>query len=153
MKSKLFCLAIATWSVAVYASSNVGYLACVGPAPLRFLGLWQPSTNHFVLPIPVDPEPEAVIPETPKTKPLASVPPIMPPPALAPTVTEARSGPPQQMSEPMPQDGVVSPQMFLKYFSKTTNGTTSIVAPYGFTPPKAVDPSTQGSKATLSSSP
>jgi hypothetical protein len=60
-----------------------------------------------------------------------------PPPEPAAVTNEVSSASP----EPQRSDEVVSPQMFLKYFSKGTNGhnSTTVVAPLDFNPPKTGD--------------
>jgi hypothetical protein len=46
---------------------------------------------------------------------------------------------------------VVSPQMLLKYFTKSTNSTASAATPLDFTPPKAAG--TPPSRATYETGP
>jgi hypothetical protein len=44
---------------------------------------------------------------------------------------------------PVPPDAIVSPQMLIKYFTLSTNGTgMSAAAPVGFTPPTVAVPGT-----------
>jgi hypothetical protein len=61
----------------------------------------------------------------------------------------ATSGSPQDTTRP---EDVVSPQMLLQFFNKSTNGpANSVVAPIEFTPPKAPEPPT--SKGSYSTGP
>jgi hypothetical protein len=150
MKLKLSSWLIATWAMGACASPQIGYLACVGPAPLRFASVMRFSTNHFTMPLPVeDPKVEMPLPKVVTPAPPTQLGPTQPPVAIQDPVPA-----PQPFVQSAQPDGVVSPQMFLKYFNKPingTNGTTSFVTPYGFTPPRTIEPS--GSKATYSNGP
>jgi hypothetical protein len=138
----IFACALAVASVAAAGS---GYLACVGPAPLRFREVPPPVTNQVVLAVP-DPEPVATIASP---APFGPMPELRPPSSEPPAITnEAASAIPDTTS---PEE-VVSPQMLLKYFNKSTNGaSSSVVMPMGFTPPKSPEP--PASKATYSTGP
>jgi hypothetical protein len=144
----IFLVLIGSLSLAALAAASPGYLPCIGPASLRFRPVPAPVTNQFVLPAPEPlPEPAAIAPKPEIPTPPAPV--IVPPEPAAVTnqVSSAPAGSP-------PPDEVVSPQMLLRYFSKSTNGTSSgIIAPMDFTPPKAVDPASSSSKATYSTGP
>jgi hypothetical protein len=104
--------------------------------------------------MPVLVKPPELLPElpklsTPKSLPLdqqvSSLPSGTPPtPAVAPT-------PASPQFAPASVDAVVSPQMLLKYFDKSTNGGGSVLAPVEFLPPKAVAPNQ--SSATFSTGP
>jgi hypothetical protein len=79
---------------------------------------------------------------------------IVPPPAVEPVVMEAASDTNQIQSLTLPSnpDEVVSPQMLLRYFNKSTNGASaSVIAPMEFTPPPAAP--APSSKASFSTSP
>lgn len=150
-RSRLCFILLSTFSAAALASADTGYLPRVGPAPLRFQSVPKPATNHYLLP-PREPVPEP--------QPVAAKSEVKPP---APAVTASAPGEttvissqiPASATEPDPVPGrsedVISPQMLLRYFSKSTNGTsTSIVAPIQFTPPKTETPP---SKASFTTSP
>jgi hypothetical protein len=129
-------------AIAGLAAASPGYLACVGPAPLRFRPVPLPFTNQVVLPAP-DPEPVATISSPVPFGPM----PELPPPSAEPVaiINQATSGIPDTTR---PEE-VVSPQMLLKFFNKSTNGaSSSVVVPMGFTPPKSPEP--PASKATYS---
>jgi hypothetical protein len=150
-----FCTLFVMVSLGILAVSPIhaadpGYLPRIGPASLRFRSVPTAATNQLVLSAP-EPDPEAELePTAPKDdKPTAAtIPAPTPTPAPAAIVNEVSSGP----TEPTPPDEVVSPQMLLKYFNKSTNGTSStVIAPLDFTPPKPVEPNS--SKATYSTGP
>ena len=134
-------------------AADPGYLPRIGPTPLRFRPVPLPMTNQLALPAPAsdpeaEPEPEPTAPKDDKPTAAATTPAPSPAPAPAAVVNEVSSGP----SEPTQSDEVVSPQMLLKYFNKSTNGTSStVIAPLDFTPPKPVEPNS--SKATYSTGP
>ncbi len=140
----LLCLA-----VPALAWSGPGYLATVGPAPLRF---WSPV---HVKPAPVAVNtntPPAVAAQTPAPDPydfLAAFgsPTSVPVPApMQPATTNVDMNAASQTQAPQPGD-VVSPQMLLKYFNKNTNGTGSgIIAPLNLSP--ANNPTPPPSSAT-----
>ena len=132
-------------------SPGSGYLRIVGPVALRFLPVPAPVTNQFVLPPPPPPVLEIKVDTN------APVFPPVPASAHEEITNEASSAPPPPLPEPPRQDEVVSPQVFLKYFNKGTNGignngtngvSTTVVAPLDFNPPKA--PDIAPSKATFS---
>jgi len=139
------CFAVAgILSAAALASADPGYLPRVGPASLRFRPAPQPATGHFVLPpLEVAPEPPPVA-VTPAAKPTA--------PAVtnsAATETTVISSEIPAAPEPARADDVVSPQMLMRFFSKSTNGTaTSVIAPIQFTPPKAETPPSKAAFTT-----
>ena len=127
-----------------FGASGPGYLATVGPAPLRFFSLPKPAPA----PAPAATAPaDANLPEMPNPYDVinafnsnvnarASVPmPTTPQPEQTPNVDmNAATQPPQ------PGD-VVSPQMLLKYFNKSTNGTgTGIIAPMDLSNPQPTQP-------------
>src|SRR5271157_5705040 len=125
---------IAALSVADAASPGPGWLPLVGPAPLRFSPALRPFTNRVVLPVPVPaPEPAPVAFQAQKAPPSRSLPPASSapqPPAVIPAQPPVESSPP---------DAVVAPQLFLKYFTKSTNSAAPVSAPLDFNPPKAAE--------------
>jgi len=143
-------VALAASSVAVLATPFSGYLPQVGPPSLRFRAISQPVTNQFVAEIPApEPEPEPLVTNkldksdiTPVNLKAVST------PEPSATVNETATTTP----DVTPSEEVVSPQMFLKYFSKSTNGTSAtVIAPMDFTPPHAVEP--PSSRATYTTGP
>jgi hypothetical protein len=131
-QSLLFVL-IGSLIATVAGSPGPGYLALVGPAAFRFAPVARPCTNRFVLPAPV---PVPVPAPVPLQIEKAPTPPL---PAPAPAVTNqgAASDATQPPVGSAPADGVVSPQMLLRFFNKSTNNPASVIAPLDFTPPKA----------------
>jgi hypothetical protein len=116
-----------------------GYLPTVGPASLRYQIIPPMVTNQVVLPPPPAPVAEVVEPPAP----------VAPAPKAPPVITNVGSSAPELAH---PED-VVSPQMLLKYFNKSTNGSSlGIVAPLNFTPPKTAEPA-PASSATYSTGP
>ncbi len=152
----LYCLILGCLAVATTGISNPGYLAIVGPVPLRFERVPRPPAKKFVLPIP-PPEPVADQPKMP-TKPLPSSTlsehvasgPATPPPPAPPQMGPAG----QSALAPAPQEGAISPQMLLKFFNKTATSTnsTSVIAPMDFSPPGITAPPPP-SAATIAPSP
>jgi|HubBroStandDraft_2_1064218.scaffolds.fasta_scaffold402347_2 hypothetical protein len=139
--------------------ADTGYLARTGPLPLRFRE-----------------EPPAIIKHINASFPPPFLPPYFPPPTLIslptpsmpatpPDTSQATNDPPlpgattngaalefvarRLVDDPAPPagpDGIVSPQMLLKYFTTSTNGSpkagrnpvsVGVIAPLGFTPPMA----------------
>jgi hypothetical protein len=126
---------IAFLGVVAAASTGPGYLPRVGPVPLRFSPAPRPRLNRFVLPVPAPaPEPVPVVSQVEKAPPAHSLllPPISPEPPAG-----VLAQPPVDSSPP---DTVVSPQMLLKFFSKSTNTAPSGGAPVDFNPPKTAGP-------------
>jgi hypothetical protein len=122
----------AALSLAAAASSGPGWLPRVGPTPLRFSPAPRPCAKQFVLPVPVPaPEPAPVVSKADKAPPASSAP---EPPAVILQAGNSMAQPPVESSPP---EAVVSPQMLLKYFTKSTNGAASTAAPLDFTPSKA----------------
>jgi hypothetical protein len=139
------------------ASSGPGYLATVGPAPLRFWSPSKPKPAPAVTDAPspaVSNEPATPNPydflaafgaPTPVTAPMPDVTNAVPPAA---SVDMNAATQPPQPDAPQPGD-VVSPQMLLKYFNKNTNGTgTGIIAPINMSVPN--NPTPPPSSATYS---
>jgi hypothetical protein len=129
------------------AWTGPGYLATVGPAPLRF---WSPARPQPA-PVATNTPPPVVSAQTGTPDPydyLAAFgsPTTVPMPQTTSNVEmNAASQPPQQPGALQPvasqpgalQPGdVVSPQMLLQYFNKNTNGTgAGIIAPVNLSAP------------------
>ena len=132
------------------SSPSKAYLQRIGPAPLRFSEP-KPPQVFFTNSAP------AVVAKNESGPADADVPDFLAPPtSLTPVeigqaVTyTAKSAPVSQLSQPAE---VVSPQMLLKYFNKSTNGSvTGVVMPVEFAAPQpsAAPPS---SSATYSTTP
>ncbi len=137
--------------VSVFGSGDPGYLPVVGPAALRFRAAFM-ATTHLANPVqPEITEPESVLigPET--LDPLNAA-------TNEVSAVAERSVPviPHYPipAEPSPTGEVVSPQMLLKYFTKSTNGTGAGAIgpmPMNFTPPPPAQ--APSSKASYSTSP
>jgi len=127
-----------------FAAAEPGYLPRVGPAPLRFRAEMPAATHHFVLP-PAEPEPVAAVASP---VPFGPMPELPPPTETAAITNQATSAVP----DAIPPEDIVSPQMLIKFFNKSTNGApSSVITPYGFTPPRVSEP--PASKATYSTGP
>ncbi len=123
----------------VSGQANVGYLPTVGPAPLRFRPDYKAAIHIVATHTAEVAQPSApVLPVTVPT-------PILTPAVAEPTPAVAQ---PVATVEPSRPDGVVSPQMLLKYFGRGTNAEATAGAPLGFTPPRQVEP--PSSKASYS---
>ena len=122
-----------------------GYLPQVGPASLRYRPLPQPAARQISqrilfecpaaapLPPPSVTLPVPTAPAAPATVPV----PVTNPPAVE---YDARDFGGAAMRMPRP-DLMISPQMLIKYFTPSTNGSgTGAGAPVGFTPPTAAPP-------------
>jgi hypothetical protein len=118
--------------------ANLAYLPAVGPAPLRFQPDFKP-VKHIVATPPPEPA-QAAAPVAP-----AKAQPVAPTPAPEPTPVVVQ---PAAVVEPPKPDGVVSPQMLLKYFNRGTNADAATSPPAGFTPPGQIEP--PSSKASYS---
>lgn len=104
---------------------SIGYLAKVGPAPLRFKAPAKMPEEILPLPPLAMEEPPAPPPEEMGPPP----PPVMPVVAAEP---EPEPPPQQPVVQPPP---ILSPQMLVPFFSRVgTNDVTAIV-PYQFSPP------------------
>jgi hypothetical protein len=156
-------LGIVFLTLPALASTGPGYLATVGPAPLRF---WSPSkpkpapaaspavSNEAATPNSYDflaafgaPTPaSAPAPDATNAPPAAST--DMNAASQAPQFNAPQQGAPQ-FNAPQPGD-VVSPQMLLQYFNKnTTNGVgAGIIAPMNMSVPN--NPTPPPSSATYS---
>jgi len=132
------CLIICL-SIAVCAwGDDSGYLRVVGPAPLRFRPTPRPISTPLVPPPEASPAPTMPAVATPD---FSVVPNLLPmPTAPAPVTFQAPPAATTETNaviEPPRAEEVVSPQMLLKYFNKSTNGnTTGVIAPIQFAPPQ-----------------
>jgi hypothetical protein len=145
-------LPVLTLGVAsVFASADPGYLPVVGPAALRFRAASMATAN-----LPISARPEITEPESVLIRPET----LDPLNAVTNEVSAAAERPEPVLphnpipAEPVPSGEVISPQMLLKYFTKSTNGTGAGVLgpmPLNFTPPPPSQ--TPSSKATYSTSP
>lgn len=133
-----------------------GYLAVVGPAPLRFAKPPKIPDAKFNLPMP---PPLANQPDLSDL--ISKIPPLNPPPpapvrtVVQPVVVVQPPGQPQAPLAPAVQDGVVSAQMLLKYFDKASTNAApggAVVAPLEFNPPQMAPPPNQSS-ASFSTGP
>ena len=145
-------IAIASLALLACAWVDRGYLAAIGPAAAavqRAADGCPPQVIHSA------PAASAIGTRTsetrrrPKPRRFAD-----PPPSAA--VTPEPSARTNEVSsvhvEPDRPEEVVSPQMLIKYFNKSTNGvTSSVILPADFTPPKPAEP--PSSKATYSIGP
>jgi hypothetical protein len=66
-------------------------------------------------------------------------------------ILQAGNGTAQPPVESSPPEPVVSPQMLLKYFTKSTNSMAPAASPIDFNPPKSVE--APPSRATYETSP
>ena len=165
-------------SVAV-VSADTGYLERTGPLPLRFRDSPPPMVRQIGAAFPPPFLPPYFPPPVMVSLPTPSMPPTPPEtsqttndPVLPVAVTNGAAlefNARQLVDDPpaptMP-DGLVSPQMLLKYFRTSTNGSPKevrngssmgLIAPLGFTPPLVTEPAPPpppppSSKATYSTS-
>ena len=133
-----------------------GYLPVVGPPPLRFRSPPQPATNlvHLALPPPDLPVSEPATPpggaynQTKTTTPGGT----NAAPTTAPLVSGATNNPAGPDSTPLTSQPLISPQMLLKFFNRSTNAPgNEVVAPMNFAPPTPAKP--PSSTATYSTDP
>ena len=117
--------------VLVAGKAQTAYLPTVGPAPLRFRADYKPVV-HIKLPPPTPTGQSGASAPTP-TAPL-----VVGVPVPATQTNQTVVQPPAVVESPRP-DGVVSPQMLLKYFSRSTNAADAN-APLNFTPPPQPEP-------------
>jgi len=136
-------------------SAAPGYLPAVGPAALRFRPAAPSGTNLVRMALP-PPDVAPTILSTPSTNTAADTE-VKPataaaPPASAALILAATNTPPQQEAAPFGSEPLISPQMLLKYFNRSTNGAGSgIIAPVDFAPPPAAP--ARSSTATYSTGP
>jgi hypothetical protein len=133
-----------------------GYLPAVGPVPLRFRVAAQPVTNLLVIALPSPEPPSAPLDEV-IAAPLAAstatnkAPPVAPPSSTV--QTNLVPGGPTGANGGLPgAEPLISPQMLLRFFNRSTNGAVGgIIAPVDFAPPAVATP--LSSSATYSTDP
>lgn len=152
--------AFGSFAGGVLASSGIGrageqwnpgaYLTKVGPVPLRFLSAEPPATNFVRMPLPAPKPPPAVTPAASEdATPKKAAPPT--PPAAAPQAASPPA-PAEPTVAPPAADPMISPQMLMKFFNHSTNGSSSgILAPMDFAPPSSAKPAS--GSATYSTNP
>jgi len=144
-----FFLGAVAYSSAFFACASPGYLPVVGPAPLRFRPVLQPSRHVPAPPAASTTEPNPIPEKTKIVEPVTAPATLLSAPAPEPPVAAGQTN---AVVEPSRPEDVVSPQMLIKYFNKSTNGSsTMITAPIDFTPPRSGEP--PSSKASYSTSP
>ena len=132
--------------------ASPGYLPVVGPVLLRYRTPASPTVALVRMPLPPADVPPV---EEPAPEPVAAkpAPAAAPAPAPAPMVLQATT--PPSPAEPVAAatgEQMVSPQMLVRFFNRSTNGGgAGIIAPMDFTPPAPTSP--QSSTATYSSGP
>jgi hypothetical protein len=137
--------------LALGVSAAPGYLPAVGPVALRFRPAAQPATNLVRMPLPPPDPPPAAPPALPAADSEAktNTPAVVP--ASAPAVSTV-TGNPDEGAIPPGTQPLISPQMLLRYFNRSTNGVSSgIMAPVDFAPPPPPKP--PASTATYSTDP
>ena len=128
------------------AAAEPGYLATVGPPPLRFAA--PPRLDRVLTPLP-----PLLMEDTNLVATMTEPPPLEArPPVEAPVETNAppvplnilgANGPATNLVAGAARDLEVIPtQMWMKYFTQTTNGPsgTALIAPIGFLPPQPITP-------------
>jgi hypothetical protein len=135
-----FSVAMSLFGV-ICSTHAPGYLAVIGPAPLRFAPVPVVVTNKLVvLPAPA-PAPAPVEAAPPPEKPVSRVVvPATPATDHSAVIMEATSGTPQTQPQPpintASPEAVVSPEMLLKFF-KPSNGMVLPNTPGDSAPPGA----------------
>jgi hypothetical protein len=133
------------WAATAWADR--GYLPVAGPLPLRFRVLPPPVSDQASAPAapappaPISP-PLPPMPSVPKET--APVPPIQPV-TNGPTLEYNAREPVTGSAPVMAPDGLISPQMLIKYFTTPAKAAThatsaEAMAPVGFTPPMVATP-------------
>lgn len=109
-----------------------GYLAKVGPAPLRYRAPALPP--EMIIPLP----PLAMTNEVEKIAPAETAASTNEPPAQ--TVTIATNAP--VVAAPVSGESPLTPQMFVQFFNKdgSSNAPVSVIAPIPFSPPPSSIP-------------
>jgi hypothetical protein len=127
------------------AKPTVGYLARVGPAPLRFQPPPKAAEVTVALPPLAMKDPEPVIeyygPPAPLEEPIVT------------TVTSSTNAAPVQPQVAAPDVSALSPQMLIQYFNdrSRSNQDYSVLLPFNFSPPPAATIPPPPSKATYQS--
>jgi hypothetical protein len=145
---------------AMLGQADRGYLVASGPAPLRFLPAPEPPLRlaHEAAPEPVEHpiQTNIVVDHSNEIIHVASPLPLFTFPSYDPYYPQSQSPPANIQTNSVPgvvQEGdVVSPQMLLKYFNRSSNGVSSSV----FLPmnmPSAPPVQTGSSKAGYTNAP
>jgi len=123
---------------------TVGYLARVGPAPLRFQAPARGVDITVVLPPLLMKDPEPIV---------ELIGPPIPDEAPAPTpVVSTNAAPKPAFVAPIDPTANLSPQMLIQYFNGAgTNHDYSVLLPYQFSPPPAANIPAPPSRATYQS--
>ncbi len=168
--NRLLLLAL-TSLAALSASAGAGYLAVIGPAPLRFEGRARPTpraiamlppllmqdpvtpappTNVVALATTNPPPPTVTPPAVTNTALVTTITVTNPPIVLLPAPIPPATGPLlSPMFDPNDPNSLLTAQMLIRYFRPVgTNGAgTSVIGPLFLPPPPAPPPA---SKATYS---
>lgn len=145
---------VALASLAFGVSATPGYLPAVGPVPLRFRPAAQSVTNLVRMPLPPPdlPPPEPSTPSTPAIPSTAPAPSKQPPSVLPAASLPPTNAPVEPNAVPSGSEPMISPQMLLRYFNRSTNGVgAGVIAPLQFAPPASTTP--PSSTATYSTDP
>ena len=134
---------IASLGAAAGASSDPGYLRWGGPALLRFAAPLRPPMARFVLPAAVPaPEPPSVASQIEQAARADAA------PKPAPVIMQADGITPQQRSmDSGSSESVIAPQMFLRFFNQSTNGTSTAGGPSGGVSPNGASPNGSASNS------
>ena len=135
MNSLIF-VGVAAFAAITFGGKPCGYLARIGPAPLRFQA--PPKGPDYTVALPPlkmsEPPPELREVTTNETATLQQPVAITPPPAQPAVV---------------PTEPAFTPQMLLQFFHQnSTNYDASVIVPYQFNPPSAPIIPAPPSKAT-----
>jgi hypothetical protein len=133
----IFVIGFAAVAAISFGSEPVGYLAKIGPAPLRFQTPPKGPEVTVMLPPLKMSEPPAELREVTTNE-------------IAAVETTVEPAPPVVVtSPPVATEPAFTPQMLLQFFNRnSTNYDTSLVLPYQFTPPVAPIIPAPPSKAT-----
>jgi hypothetical protein len=121
-------LLVAVFGCTVLAGPQRGYLATLGPVPLRFQASPLPPTVVCVLPPPA------------REVPVASAPVCLQQMSQPTNETVAVQSPAPVAPSTMPEttnEAIVTPQMLLEFFRQKAGHDTSVVLPLNFVPPQS----------------
>ncbi len=137
---------------ALSTMAGAPYLPLVGPPPLRFAA--PPDLTKKLISLPpialTNPVSHLSMPKPIAQTQTNAAPIAMTLPAPAPTAVPGTNAPPANLDIGGGQADLIAPQMLLRYFSRGTNTSSTVVAPVGFTPPSG---SPGASSASYSTSP
>ena len=133
-----------SWAATILASACPAlpraYLPVIGPAPLRYRPVEDRANSFAQLPLP-EPAKADSVPASPSSEQTEATIPFALSDLLAPAadrgsvVSEAAN--PAPVPESPPEQGPISPQIFLQYFNGGTNApAVNPLAPVDFTPPR-----------------